>query len=160
MTATTEAAIGDDELLISRNFDAPPALVFRLWESCEHRMRWWGPKDFTCTHMEQDFRPGGDWRACISAKAYGDSWMHGRFIAIERNRRIEFSFAWEDGRGRQDAWTTVTVTFEEASGRTLQRFHQRPFETVAERDSHVAGWSECLDREADYLQSQTKDLTS
>ena len=34
----------DDELLITREFDAPVALVFRLWESRDHMLRWWGPE--------------------------------------------------------------------------------------------------------------------
>ena len=57
--------LADDELLITRTFDAPVALVFRLWTEPAHMRRWWGPKDFTCTAVELDFRPGGAWRACI-----------------------------------------------------------------------------------------------
>jgi hypothetical protein len=37
----TESAdvLRDDELLIHRTFDAPAALVFRLWEQCHHHVR-------------------------------------------------------------------------------------------------------------------------
>ena len=37
---TTKPALRDDELLIEREFDAPVALVFRLWESPDHMIRW------------------------------------------------------------------------------------------------------------------------
>ena len=79
MTAQAEARTADDELLITRAFDAPVSLVFRLWEEREHMIRWWGPKDFTCTELELDFRPGGAWRACIVSERYGESWMGGQY---------------------------------------------------------------------------------
>src|SRR5687768_9276018 len=99
MTAQADARQpADDELLITRVFDAPLPLVFLIWEERDHMMRWLGPKDFTCTSLDLDFRPGGTWRACIESDAYGQSWMGGQFREIEKDRRIVYTFAWEDGR--------------------------------------------------------------
>ena len=74
MTATAETGIaGAFELSITRTFAAPPALVYRLWAEREHMLRWWGPKQFTCTSLEMDFRPGGSWRAhCAACRAACD----------------------------------------------------------------------------------------
>ncbi|CAN5574423.1 hypothetical protein BH23CHL2_BH23CHL2_31090 [soil metagenome] len=47
------------ELIISRIFDAPPELVFRMWADPEHVAQWWGPKHFTNPVCEVDARPGG-----------------------------------------------------------------------------------------------------
>lgn len=158
MNKRTEARpIADDELLIERTFDAPAALVFRIWEKPEHMQRWWGPKDFTCTSLSLDFRPGGAWRACIYAHAYGESWMSGVFREIERDRRIVFSFKWEDGNEQPGLDTLVTVEFQELNGRTVQSFHQTPFISVEIRDSHVSGWSECIDREAAYAEAMARN---
>ncbi|GLS28559.1 Uncharacterized conserved protein YndB, AHSA1/START domain [Mesorhizobium albiziae] len=143
--------LADDELLIVRTFDAPASLVFRIWELPEHMVRWLGPEDFTCTALEHDFRPGGAWRACIVADAYGESWMGGRFREIERNKRIVTSFAWED-KDRPGMDTLITVTFEERDGKTVQTFHQTPFISVEERDSHVGGWNSCFNREQTYVE--------
>ncbi len=150
-------AVADDELLIERTFDAPAALVFRIWEKPEHMQRWWGPKDFTCTSLSLDFRPGGKWRACIHADAYGESWMSGVFREIERDRRIVFSFKWEDGNEQPGVDTLVTVEFQELNGRTVQSFHQTPFVSVEIRDSHVSGWNECIDREAAYAEAMARN---
>lgn len=147
--------MADDELLITRSFRAPVALVFRAWER-EHRIRWWGPREFTCTHLEQDFRPGGAWRACIVSDASGESWMSGRFREIERERRIVFTFAWE-GRDRPGIDTLVTVSFAEEDGRTVQSFHQAPFLAVETRDSHIGGWNECFDRETRYVETRPRE---
>lgn len=162
MDARTEAApprpgapLADDELYIVRAFDAPAALVFRMWEDVEHRARWWGPKGFVCTHIEQDFRPGGAWRACISSQEYGDSWHGGVFREIERDRRIVFTFAWDSGPAG-GVETVVTVTFAEEQGCTIQTFHQTPFADRERRDSHVVGWSQLLDKEQAYAESLTQ----
>jgi len=159
MVATTEAdtlahaaPLADDELFIVRAFDAPVALVFRLWEDPVHRARWWGPKGFRCMRLEQDFRPGGAWRACVSTPETGDSWHSGVFREIERDRRIVFTFTWDEGPAA-GVETVVTVTFAEQHGSTIQTFHQTPFTSVERRDSHVVGWSQLLDRQQAYVES-------
>lgn len=149
------ASLRDDELLIVRAFDAPVALVFRMWEDLEHRARWWGPKGFTCKHIEQDFRPGGAWRACISSPEHGDIWHGGVFREIERDRRIVFTFAWDEGPAG-GVQTVITVTLAEANGVTIQTFHQTPFTSVERRDSHVTGWSQLLDREQSHVEAFAK----
>lgn len=163
MDATTEtrgkpahgASLPDDELFLVRAFDAPIALVFRLWEDTAHRARWWGPKGFTCKSLTQDFRPGGAWRACIHSDKTGDSWHGGVFQAIERDRRIVFTFAWDSGPAG-GVETVVTVTLAEENGMTIQTFHQTPFASVERRDSHVMGWSTLLDREQAYVEIQAQ----
>jgi uncharacterized protein YndB with AHSA1/START domain len=158
MSATAESrTLADDELLVTRVFDAPVSLVFRLWESPEHRVRWWAPKDFTCSHFEADFRPGGIWRAAIVGQGYGESWMGGVFREIERDRKIVFTFAWEDGRDQPGVETLVTVTFHEQDGKTVQSFHQCPLLTVEARDSHIAGWNETFDRQQAYAEGLARE---
>lgn len=152
MTPRTDG-MSDNELLITRSFDAPVALVFRMWSEREHMQRWLGPTAFTCSSLELDFRPGGAWRACIVAAAFGERWMGGRFREIEANRRIVFSFAWDNDRGQPGVETLVTVTFEEQDGKTIQRFHQAPFLNVEDRDSHIDGWNESFDKQRAYAKT-------
>lgn len=160
MDAQAEArTLSDEELFITRVFDAPLALVFRIWEDRDHMIRWLGPEGFSCTHLDLDFRPGGAWRACIVSDAYGENWMGGRFREIERNRRIVYTFTWESGRNEPGLDTIVTVTFEERDGKTVQNFHQAPFRSVEERDSHVGGWSSTFDRERVYAERLAKSET-
>jgi uncharacterized protein YndB with AHSA1/START domain len=159
MNAKAEARhLADDELLIVRTFDAPVALVFRIWEQAEHMIRWLGPTEFTCSHCELDFRPGGAWRACIVSQAYGESWMGGQYREIEQNKRIVYSFAWDDGRDQPGIETLVTVTFAEQDGKTVQTFHQTPFISVESRDSHIGGWSQCFDREQAYVEALAREI--
>jgi uncharacterized protein YndB with AHSA1/START domain len=156
MASTETTALSDDELLITRVFDAPAALVFRIWEERDHLIRWWGPEGFTCTDAELDFRPGGNWRIGMVSDAYGQTWSSGTFRQIDRNKRIVFTFAWEEGSGETHE-TLVTVTFEDRGGRTVQTFHQAPFTSVAARDSHVGGWNSLFNKEAAYAEQLARE---
>jgi uncharacterized protein YndB with AHSA1/START domain len=143
----------DDELLIVRAFEAPLSLVFRMWEDAVHRANWWAPKGCRCTHFSHEFREGGAWRACFTSEAYGENWQGGVYQEIDRDRRIVFTFTWDAGPAA-GVETTVTITFAEAHGQTIQTFHQTPFTSLERRDSHVTGWSGLLDRQQAYVEAK------
>ena len=65
--------------------------------------------------------------------------------------RKEFGALAEKGEPGHE--TLVTGTFAEHKGKTKLTFHQAIFESIADRDSHHEGWSECLDRLEVYLAS-------
>ena len=148
--ANASQSIGQHELVITRTFDAPRALVFRAWTKPEHMVRWRGPKDFTAPSCTMDFRSGGAYRACIRSPDGQEYWMRGIYREIVEPERLIFTFSWEeDGeRGRENL---ITVTFGEQGDKTRMTFRQAFFESVEQRDSHQQGWSECLERLAQYL---------
>ena len=144
--------IRDDELLIEREFDAPVALVFRLWESRDHMLRWWGPEEFTTIEFDWDLTPGRRWRGAMTSKQYGLSRFGGVVREAEKNARIVFTFQWDEDSGRyQD--TVVTVTFTEKDGKTIQTFHQAPFSSIAMRDSHIVGWNSLFNKQQLYVEN-------
>lgn len=143
----------DHELVIDRQFRAPVALVWRLWTNAELLKRWFGPKDFVCPSYSLDFRVGGTYRGLIRSEQYGDNWFGGEILEIVPLERLVMTFAWEN-ENRPGDLNEITVTFAEAGGVTTQRFHQAPFASVEQRDSHFGGWSECLDKQVAYLASE------
>ena len=142
--------IADNELLIMRTFNAPPSVVFALWTDPEHMKRWMGPANFTCPEAEIDFRVGGAYRVMIRSAEHGENWFGGVYREIEQDKRLVFTFAWDNDGPSAGVETLVTITFEERDGKTVQTFHQRPFLTVERRDSHVGGWSEAFDKQQAY----------
>ncbi|MGW7090417.1 SRPBCC family protein [Streptomyces sp. NPDC054871] len=60
--APTQSATADREIIISRNIDAPPELVFKAFTEVRHLSRWWGPEGFTTTTRAFEFRVGGVWQ--------------------------------------------------------------------------------------------------
>lgn len=145
-------AVRDDELLIERTFDAPVALVYRLWEDRDHVLRWWGPEGFTTVELDWELVPGRPWRGAMVSRSFGVTRFTGVIRAAERDRSIVFTFQW-DGDSRLDRDTLVTVSFAERDGRTLQTFHQAPFSSVAIRDDHVGGWNSLFNKQQIYVEN-------
>ncbi|MGA7328250.1 MAG: SRPBCC domain-containing protein [Rhodomicrobium sp.] len=155
MTGPRKAA--DNELLIVRSFDAPPSLVFALWSDPAHLKRWMGPKGFTCQEATMDFRVGGTYRAMIESPEHDKNWFGGVYREIEQDKRLVFTFAWDNEGPSAGIETLVTITFEERGGETIQTFHQAPFRDAAARDRHVHGWNGTFDKEAIYIQQLAKE---
>lgn len=160
MPANHDLSPGGHELSITRTFDAPAMLVFQIWAEREHMQQWLGPRGFTCTSLELDFRPGGAWRGCIESEQYGASWMGGVYREIVPGQRLVFTFAWEESPGRPGVETLVTVTFVEHEGKTTQTFHQVPFASVESRDSHIDGWGECFGRQQRYVERLAREVSA
>lgn len=149
MDAVSEQQARQTHILeITRVLDAPQRLVFRMWTTPEHLVRWWGPKNYTSTSQRMEFRPGGLYRHTIHAPNGEASVMSGVYREIVEPSKIVFTFAWNDNRSAENL---VTVTFEPVGERTRMTFRQEPFADIATRDSHVTGWGECLDRLVDAL---------
>jgi uncharacterized protein YndB with AHSA1/START domain len=139
------------ELVITRVFDAPRALVFQMWIDPKHAAKWWGPRNYPASEVTIDARPGGQWRHCLqSTEGKKDLWLGGVYREIAPPERLVFTFAWEE-EGERGLETLVTVTFVEERGKTRMTFRQVPFQSDGERDGHQWGWSSSFDRLAEQL---------
>lgn len=148
------ATLADDELLITRDFDAPAALLFSLWSDVDHFTQWMGPEGFDCPDASIDFRVGGKYRGMIRSKDHGDNWFGGEYREIEPPHRLVFTWKWDEGPS-SEMQTLVTITFREhANGMTTMTFHQTPFINVERRDAHVGGWTSLFNKLAAYATKQ------
>jgi uncharacterized protein YndB with AHSA1/START domain len=145
------AAQEKPELVITRIFDAPRALVFKAWADPKHLAHWSGPRGFTSIGDKMDFRPGGAYRACLRAPDGTENWVRGVYREIVEPERLVFTHAWEGEGGKPGPETLVTVTFADHAGQTEMRFHQAFFESKESRDGHREGWSSSFERLAEYL---------
>ena len=50
---------GDSQIVVTRLFDAPRALVFEAWTKAEHVVHWWDPSGTPLAVCEIDLRPNG-----------------------------------------------------------------------------------------------------
>jgi uncharacterized protein YndB with AHSA1/START domain len=152
--------LASDELLITRTCDAPASLLFELWSQPPHLKRWMGPANFVCPEAEIDVRIGGAYRAMIKSADHGENWFGGIYREIEQDRRLVFTFDWDNDGPSAGIGTIVTITFEERDGKTVQTFHQRPFLNVERRDSHVGGWNQAFDKQQAYAATIAKEQTA
>ena len=139
------------ELRLSRVFDAPRELVFRLWTNPAHLARWWGPKHHPAESISMDPRPGGAWSAVLRSTETGKALRHGGIIReIEPPGRLAFTFTWENHDG-EPLESLVTITLADQDGRTAMHLHQIPFHSAESRDGHNEGWSSAFDRLEEHL---------
>ena len=134
------------ELTIERTFDAPRALVFKMWTQPEHVMRWWGPRTHSCPSCTMDVRVGGAIRLCMRSSEGNDLWVNGVFREVVEPERLVFSATNEVDK----AETVITVTFADVAGKTHLTMHQ----TFARADigkGAKEGWNSSFDRLVEYL---------
>ena len=155
-TSRTPAADDTLSLRLTRDFDAPRALVFSMWARPEHMNRWSVPNGFTIPEAQMDFRPNGLWFCHMCAPDGTDHKVQGTYREIVTGERIVMTHAWLDEMGVPGPETMVTVTFADRGGGTRIVLHQTGFASAASRDGHQAGWSECLDKLRDMLATVSK----
>jgi uncharacterized protein YndB with AHSA1/START domain len=150
--ASADPDIRERELVITRVFDAPRALVFKAWSDPAQAARWMGPRGFTASHITNDPRPGGAWRLCLRRDETGEElWQGGVNREIVEPERLVFTFAWDREDGSPGHETLVSVSFVERDGKTTMTFRQATFDTVESRDGHQGGWTSTFDRLAEHL---------
>ena len=151
VTADTAALSTECELVITRIFDAPRPLVFKLWTEPEHLMRWWGPRGFTPISGRMDVRQGGRWSRLMRSPDGSVIRKHGVYRELVAPERLVLTYITDDAAGNPGPETLVTVTFADHDGKTRLTLHQTGFQSVAERDDHRRGWTSALDGFAAYL---------
>ncbi len=111
----------DEQILITREFDAPKHLVFRAWTTPELVKRWWNAKRGEVTLAEIDLRAGGKWRYVMIADNGFEVGFHGEYLEVVPNERIVSTEVYEglpEGVSDEEGGTVNTATFAEANGRT------------------------------------------
>jgi uncharacterized protein YndB with AHSA1/START domain len=147
----------DHEILLTRVFDAPRALVFAAYSKPEHVRRWWGPRRYELTVCEMDFRPGGTWRFVQRDTDGSEYGFHGEYREIVRPERLVYTFEFEGAPGHV---SVETITFDEHDGRTLAT-NLVAFATPEARDAMIAsgmesGAAESMERLDEYARSLSK----
>jgi uncharacterized protein YndB with AHSA1/START domain len=136
------------ELVLTRTFDAPRDLVYKVWTDPKHVVLWWGPQGFTTTIHEMDVRPGGAWRYSMRGPDGKDYPFNGEYVEIIAPERLVFVGTIHD-KLNHEVWTEILFTDD--NGRTKVAVHQvYSFESDATRGAPI-GWSQQMDRLMDYL---------
>ena len=156
---TIAASIPDalTRLNIVREFDAPRALVWKMWTDPAHVAVWFAPADFSMSVVEMDVRPGGAIHMVMRSPDGSDNPFDGRFIELDEPERLVMR-TWiklEDG----STWFEVeqSARFEEIDGRTRMRFQAVVIEARADAIGPLsgmeAGWNSGLDKLAAHVRA-------
>ena len=139
----------DEQILITREFDAPRHLVYRAWTTPELVRRWWTAGRGEMTTCEIDLRVGGGWRYAMLADGGFEVAFHGEYREIVPNERLVSTEVYEGIPDAEENAALDTLTLTEADGRTtLTVLVEHP--TKEGRDAHIesgmeAGLQDALD---------------
>ena len=76
----------DEQILITRGFDAPKHLVYKAWTTPELIKRWWSGNRGETMIAEIDLRVGGAWRCVMVTDGGLEVAFHGEYREIVPNR--------------------------------------------------------------------------
>jgi uncharacterized protein YndB with AHSA1/START domain len=111
----------EEQILITREFDAPKHLVWQAFTTPELVKRWWNAKRGEMTVAEIDLQVGGKWRYVMVTADGFEVGFHGEYREIVPGERIVSTETYEGVPpevSEEDATTINTASFEEADGRT------------------------------------------
>lgn len=152
---TVFAEPGKQEVLITREFDAPRELVFKVCMNPNLISQWWGPRYLSTEVDRMDVRPGGQWRF-INRDAEGNEYaFHGVYHEILAPERVIDTFEFE-GLPETGHVTLETMKLEKLPGGRTRLTVQSVFQSVADRDGTLQsgmeeGLNETYDRLAELL---------
>lgn len=111
----------DNQILITRDFDAPARLIFKAYTTPDLVKRWWHANRGTCTSADIDLRVGGKWRWVMVTDSGFEVAFHGEYREIVPGERLVYTEVYEGAplaaNGEEEA-AVNTLTFTERDGRT------------------------------------------
>ena len=159
MAAATHNAVvtlpASTQIMITRQFAAPPHLVYRAWTTPELIRRWWAGDRGKVTSAEVDLRPGGRWRYVMTANGGFEVAFHGEYREIVPDARIVSTEVFE---GMPDAAAISTTSFTEEDGRTTLTILVE-HTSQEHRDMHLnSGMEDGMNESLDHLEQVAASL--
>lgn len=137
-------------LLLSRVFNAPRELVFKVWTDPEHFGKWWGPQGYSLEVITMDVRPGGMFLGCQKSPD-GNQTMWGKFVYQEVivPEKLVFiqSFSDEEGNTIRAPFNANwpleimnIITLEEIDGKTTLTMQEALSMQLQKNKQHLMEW--------------------
>ena len=139
------------EILLTREFEAPIALVFDVLTKPEHVRKWFAPFEDKMTVCSIDLRVGGNYHQVFVTDDGRECSFRGTYLEIEPPTRIVETWLFE---GWPDAEAVETVELQETRGVTKLTM-KLAFRDKAGRDhmTKFDGQEDSFDKMEDYLRS-------
>lgn len=128
---------------ITREFDAPPAKVFRAHTDPDLVVQWLGPRDHEMRIDHFDCRTGGSYRY-LHVSGGNEFGFHGSFHEVRPAELIVQTFAYE---GMPDGVALERIAFEELGGGRTRLSSTSLVDSFDARDAFVASGMEIGVRE-------------
>lgn len=167
--ADTAVVTKDLSIVLTRDFDAPVALVYRCWTDPQFLAQWWGPHGMKAS-ADIELRAGGRFNIVMHASDGTDYPMTGECLSVIEERSLimemhldDHPANWHDylaeafrkAGGDEDTLPSLTVTtkveFLALSSDRTRLTVEQVFATAAERDAfadtgNAQGWGQSFEK--------------
>jgi uncharacterized protein YndB with AHSA1/START domain len=164
MTAHNQTKIdaipGRQEILITREFNAPRELVFKAYTDPQLYTQWIGPRELRTTIVTFEPKQGGKYRYIQRDKNGHEFAFHGVFHEVKSPERIIETFEYE-GLPEQGHAALDTVKFESLPGNRTKIVEKSVFLSIEDRDGMIQadmekGITESYERLDELLENSLK----
>jgi len=139
----SDTAATTHEYTLTRELDAPVENVWVAWTRPEHYAQWTGA---VLPSIEMDVRPGGAWKATMTAPDGAQFPLTGTYGEVVENRRLEVNMDLPGG-----ASTPMAVDLTDLGGGRTRIELSQSCATEEERDGARQGSGMLLDGLAAYV---------
>lgn len=136
MKTNIVAEPGKQEIVITREFDAPRKFVFKAFTDPKLYVQWLGPREIVMTLEKFKPRNGGSWRYIHKDKDGKEYAFHGVYHEVTAPERIIDTFEFE-GLPENGYVVLETLRFEELPRDRTKVTSQAVFQSVADRDGEL-----------------------
>jgi uncharacterized protein YndB with AHSA1/START domain len=157
MTENKRINESEDDLVITRIFDAPRKLVFMAWTDPVLLKNWWAPEGCSTTINKVDLRVGGKFHFCMRMPDGLEIWGLEIYEEVVEPERLVLIDMFADANGNKvepshygmspghPSETMVTITFSEQEGKTKLTLRHSIPRSLPEREGMEQGWSQMLE---------------
>ncbi len=144
----------DREIVLTRVFNAPRHLVFEAFSKPELLKRWFGPRGWSLSECEVDFRVGGSFRFVMRGPSGEEMGMRGRYLEITPPEGSVHMESFDDFPGESQ----VTSVFVENDGKTTMTatvlYPSKEVRDAVIQSGMEHGAAETYDRLAEMLEAK------
>jgi uncharacterized protein YndB with AHSA1/START domain len=124
---------GKQEIIITRELDAPRELVFKAFTDPKLYAQWLGPRTLTTIFEKLEAKNGGSYRFINKDEKGNEFAFHGVYHEVLAPERIIGTFEFE-GLPKKGHVSLESVTLEELPGKRTKLITKDVFMSIADRD--------------------------
>jgi len=143
----------DREIVLTRIFDAPRALVFDALSNPDLLKRWFGPRGWSLSVCDVDFRVGGAWRFVLRGPDGREMGMRGVYREIAAPERSVHTEAFDDFPGEAQVTTVLTESGKRTTLTATILYPSREIRDAVIQSGMEHGAAESHDKLAELLAS-------
>jgi uncharacterized protein YndB with AHSA1/START domain len=133
-------------LEIKRLIKAPRDRVYAAWTDPAQLKQWFGPEKVQTRELIADARVGGKFRWDLTNSEGEKMTCRGEYRELQPNKKIVFTWQWEDDEDWQNHISIITVELYDRDGDTELRLSHEQLPNEESRDGHARGWNSALDK--------------